>query len=251
MTHLTFNRLLQDYRRDRLADDLAGMWGVVLFFRLPGMILARAAIALGVPAMALTLLGLTISLLIGLVGALSPPATAILLVAVLGALFQIVDCADGTVARATGTTSRAGAFVDFGSDLLWRMVCLAAIGHAADRMAPDDQAVFLQLGLLAGFLATFARLLRVRAEGVNPASPPAGSGTPPRRATLARLVFSALSGLDELLPLIALVAHAQGWLPVLIAGTVVYHGLDALLAFATGYARLRQADAASRPTGSG
>lgn len=228
-----FKDLVTEYLSGRVWQELAGMWGVVVFFRLPGFAVAWLALRLGIPAITLTLFGLVTTGLIALVSLVLPVPLAMAAIAGLAVWFQILDCADGTVARASGNSSLAGGFADFASDILWRAVCLAAVGTVADRIAPGAAVSGLAIGLLAGFCATFARLMRSHARALT--------GTdegPATRLNPGGLAFAFLSGLDQLFALIALFAYAAGWLDALMIGAAIYHGLDAGIAALGGFRKL-------------
>ncbi len=240
----SFKSLVVDYGRTQMREEIAGMWAVVLLFRLPGFLVAKLAIFLGLSANCLTVSGLGVTLLIALACVFLPAAAAIPVIAALAVCFQVLDCADGTVARATGTASLAGRFFDFATDILWRATCLAAIGHVADGLAPGAAPSWLAIGLGAGFCATYARLMRVYVKGLPvPAGPAPGPARPrqPRQLLLAA-PYAFLSGLDEIFALIALAAWAYGGLGVVMGAAVIYHGVDAVIAACEGLAALRAAD---------
>jgi phosphatidylglycerophosphate synthase len=233
--------LVADYTRTLALQELAGMWAVVVFFRLPGFVVAWVAITLGISATRLTLLGLASTVLIALAGVFLPVPAALVVIAVLAACFQILDCADGTVARATGTASLTGRFLDFASDILWRATCLATLGHVADRISPDATPAWLAIGLMAGFCATYARLMRCYVDTLPGADDAAGK-TPTFRPTFGNLAFAFLSGLDQIIPLIAVAAWAFGALEMLLIFALIYHGADMLLAVQRAYATLQVRD---------
>jgi phosphatidylglycerophosphate synthase len=237
----SFKALVSDYTHLLALQEVQGMWAVVVFFRLPGFAVARLAISHGISATSLTLLGFAITVLIALAGAFLPVPTALWVIAGLAVAFQILDCADGTVARATGTASLRGLFLDFASDILWRATCLAAIGHVADRLSPGATPFWLAIGLMAGLCATYARLIRCYVDALPTGNVQAGD-LRRYRPTLGNLAFSFLSGLDQIIPVIALAAWAFGWLEALMVFTVIYHGADVLIAGQTAYRTLGARD---------
>jgi phosphatidylglycerophosphate synthase len=222
-----------------LPEEITGMWGVVVFFRLPGFLLAKAAIFLGVSAIGLTSFGLLITALIAASAGFLPAASALPAIAALAACFQIIDCADGTVARATGTASVLGRFLDFASDVLWRVVCLAAVGQVADGHMPGASPSWLAVGLIAGFCATYARLIRSYSKSLPAGPMPAPRGSP---RPFVNAPYAFLSGLDQLFPFIALFAWAGGWLDILLVCTAIYHAADAVIAGCTVFMSLRAPD---------
>ena len=70
--------LVADYTRTLALQELAGMWAVVVFFRLPGFVVAWVAITLGISASYLTLLGLATTVLIALAGVFLPVPAALM-----------------------------------------------------------------------------------------------------------------------------------------------------------------------------
>lgn len=224
------------------------MWAVVIFFRLPGFAVARLAIGLEISATSLTLAGLAVTALIALAAAFLPVPSALWSIAVLAGVFQILDCADGTVARATGTTSLRGRFLDFASDILWRSTCLAAIGHVADRTAAGASPSWLAIGLLAGGCATYARLIRCYLDALPGRDAKAGD-MPRYRPTPGNLAFSFLSGLDQIIPLIAVAAWTFGQLEAVLIGAAVYHGADVLIAGLATFGTLADRDRSQRNGG--
>lgn len=233
--------LVADYTRTLALQELAGMWAVVVFFRLPGFVVAWLAIAVGISATQLTILGLATTVLIALASVFLPLPMALVVLVVLAVCFQVLDCADGTVARATGTASLTGRFLDFASDILWRATCLAALGHVADRLAPGATPAWLAVGIMAGFCATYARLIRSYVVTLPGADEGAG-GAPTFRPTFGNLAFAFLSGLDQIIPMIALAAWAFGALELLLIFALIYHCADMLLAVRGAYATLRARD---------
>lgn len=227
------------------------MWGVVLFFRLPGFLLAKIAISFGVSATSITVFGFVATFLTAVASVVLPASTAIPAIALLATCFQILDCADGTIARATGTVSHAGRFLDFSSDLLSRAVCLAAIGHVVDGFAPGVAPSCLAVGLCAGFCATYARLMRCYVGTLSAGTDPA-PGVSGGRSILhmpMAMIYGFLSGLDQLFPLLALLAWPYGHLKLLLMCGLVYHAVDAALAGVAGVLALRAADRQSYRAG--
>jgi phosphatidylglycerophosphate synthase len=239
MNSITFKAIVRDYRANLLPEEIAGMWGVVLFFRLPGFLVAKAAIFLGISATYLTSSGLVITASIAAAAIFLPSSSAVPAMAALAACFQIVDCADGTVARATGTASLSGRFLDFASDILCRAVCLAAFGLVADGDIPGASPSWLAVGLIAGFCATYARLIRSYAKTLPAETMPGARGT---SRLLVTAPYAFLSGLDQLFPFLAFLAWAYGWLDILLVCAAIYHAADAVIAVCTTIASLRASD---------
>ena len=238
MKNTSLKAISQEYWRNKFPHEVHGDWGSAIFYRTPAFVLARLAIAVGLSPSALTLTGLLMTLAMPLIAWKATPDVALPWVIVLAVLYNIFDCADGPVARATKASSAAGAYLDVTVDVFYRAVCLGTLGWMA---GPASFA----LGLMAGLCATYARLNRLEFE--RRARKP--SSEKPSAGYMA-LVFSGLSGLDTLMPILALLAWALGHLPALMIGLFIYHGADALIAVLEAYFTLRRsapAKAAARP----
>jgi phosphatidylglycerophosphate synthase len=207
---------------EKAAEERHSEWGLVLLYRPLAFLLAPLPLLLGVPATAVTLLSLLI--------ALALPAVALrwglLPLALLAMLVLLLDCVDGTVARASGSVSRAGHYLDFITDIVFRACFYAAIGLLAASQAPAQlRAWALPCALVAALLAVTARLCRVYGERMTGAAP---YGRESASAGVAGRVFSFVSGVDSLVPLAALALGFAGWLGWLLLWLLVYSALDFL-----------------------
>ena len=234
MSKITLKSLIADYRRDKLAEEVAGDWGSALVYRPLAFVLAWPLARLRVPPTAVTLSGSLLLPAIVAIAVVVPTETAVPLVCMLGALFCVLDCVDGTLARALRRESTFGYYTDLSSDLIYRPTIYAALGHLADRLAGSAQSTTLAIALLAAWLALFARVARLYGEKLLP-QPPATA--PPRPAVdasaIAAAFYTALSGMDTLLPLLALALWWLGALPVLFTWLLIYSAADAIYAQAT------------------
>jgi hypothetical protein len=134
--------------------------------------------------------------------------------------------------------SRKGHYLDFITDILFRASLYASIGLLIEQHpgGPAWQAQnALWIGLLAALLAVIARLSRVYVELL--AGPPGTSQDRPR--SIADFLFSAISGVDFLSPLLVIgmgAAGVLGWLPVWL---LFYSALDFLHTQVTVFPRLQ------------
>jgi len=213
--------LFRAYAADKAGEEWHGEWGAALLFRPPAILLAPVLLRLGVPATAVTLCSLGL--------ALSLPAVAFAWGAVPAALIAvlagILDCLDGTIARASGSVSRTGHYLDFVTDVVFRASFYAAIGLLAAGAAPVWlHGWALPLALVAALFAISARLCRVYAEKMSGTAP---YGEPPRRGA-ATLIFSVISGIDPLTPLVVLLLGMVGGMYWLVLWLVAYSALDFL-----------------------
>ncbi|MBG1230777.1 CDP-alcohol phosphatidyltransferase family protein [Aestuariivirga litoralis] len=231
MTRPTLKAISQDYWHNKFHDEIRGDWGSAIFYRLPAFALARVAMALHISPTTLTLAGLVATVMMAVVAWFWPPNTALPLYALFGVLFSLFDCADGPLARATGKTSPQGAYLDAACDGVNRITGLAALGLITDGISPGPAPSWLALGLFCAVCATFGKLtrsdLKLRIQRTKPNTK--------ARPNVFELIHSGFSGLDTLLPLLALLAWSVGQLPTLMIALCLYHGADTAIAVASGY----------------
>jgi phosphatidylglycerophosphate synthase len=213
--------LFRAYAAGKAGEEWHGEWAAALLYRPVAILAAPALLRLGVPATGVTLAALL--LVLGL------PAMAwawgAVPVALAAILIGMLDCLDGTIARASGSVSRSGHYLDFLTDIVFRASFYAAIGLVAARAAPHWLAgLSLPLALVAALLAIAARLCRVYAEKLTGSAP---YGEPVKR-DLSTLAFSLVSGMDGLTPLIVLLLTVTGGMGWLVLWLVFYSALDFL-----------------------
>ena len=233
MSEITLRSLIADYMRDKLAEEVAGDWGGVLVYRPMAFALTWPLARLRVPPIAATVCGLLLLPGMAAIAMTAPAVTAVPLVCALGVLYCVLDRVDGTLARALRRESSFGYYADLSSDLMYRPTIYAALGHLADRLSGSAESTMLAIGLIAAWLALFARVARLYNEKLLPQSPAA----PPRLgfdpSALAANLYMALSGIDTLLPLIALTLWWLGALPLLFIWLLIYSAADAIYAQVT------------------
>ena len=231
----TIANLWRSYAEAKLAEEWYGEWGAALLYRPLSLLLAPVLLRLGVSGNTVTVASLVLALSLPVLALLGEPQS-FALVASVAMLAAILDCIDGTIARATGTSSRRGRYLDFLADVILRVSLYAAIGLLAEREVPRDAAVdWLALSGLAALLAIAARLCRIYGElmtGAAAYARPAG----PRRGLL-QFVFPLLSGLDPLLPFAVLAAGHWRLMAWIVLWLLAYSAGDFLY---TQYAILRR-----------
>ena len=244
MSTVRFSAIVADYRSQKLEEELWTDWGSLVFYRLPAFVLVWAMVPLGATANQLTLAGLLLIPLIAAAAWFLTPEHAMPVVTVLALGFNVLDCADGPLARATGRSSLSGRYMDFAADILYRNVAYASYGLIADRIWPGASFPWLGVGLCCGILATYTRVNRLYAEKLFPKTQTPG----PARRSAFDVVFSFLSGIDTLLPLLAVAAWASGLLWAAMAWFLLYTLADTVTELAINYARARRIDSASGAT---
>ncbi len=221
------------YRRDKRAEELRDDWFYVLY-RVFSWVTAPLLARLGVRPAAVTLTGALVALCLPWLAWRGGPQ-AWWMVGVGGFLFSVLDALDGDLARATGTCSPAGAWLDAQVDLVYRVLMYFAVGLAAGTSVVGSLPVPLAaVGLLAAALVLVARAARPASDGaaVKAAGDAAGQGT---RASGWHLVYGFFSSLDHLLPVLVLVLGALGALPVLVWWLLVYSAADYVSSFWMGW----------------
>lgn len=207
--------LIDGYRRTKRDEELRTEWAVTLIYRPASLPLTWLLARLGASPNTVTLSGLVVVMGMPLCAVLLPADPAIVAVCFLAILFCVIDCTDGALARATGRVSTFGHYLDFASDVVYRMALYASLGILADRLtlpADDLGSQWLIMAIVAAWLALFARLCRVytadRADTPDVArhDVPASSS---RLTPMQRLV-AFVSGTDHTLPFIALALWALG-----------------------------------------
>ncbi len=245
MKTVPFAAVVGNYHKDKLREELKSDWGSVVFYRLPGFVTAWLLIPLGVTPNQVTMLGAVLVPAMAAASFVLPPHAAMIVLTVLALAFNFLDCADGPLARATGRSSLAGRYLDFSADILYRNTAYGCYGLVADRLWPGAPFPWLGVGLCCAVFATSARLNRVYAAKLFP-SPDTPAPLTAKSASLPQMAFAVLSGLDTLLPLIALVAWATGVLWLALLWFLAYTASDALIAFVEGHQAARKADATAR-----
>lgn len=224
----TFRTLWREYRRERFRSELASDWAVAVLYRLPSLWLVARLVPTGISPTAVTLAALPVALAMPLAALLLPLGFAVLGTVLLAVAFQILDCADGGLARATGRSSSKGAALDFIIDMAQWGLFYTSIGILADRMAGAGEATGLfwtVLALVAAWLRLYARVAR----DARPASAAPDTAAPSGLAGQGGFVVlaeRALAGMSGALPIFLGIAALAGALPAMVVFVLVYALLD-------------------------
>jgi CDP-diacylglycerol---glycerol-3-phosphate 3-phosphatidyltransferase len=149
---------------------------------------ARGLGRLGLSPNALTLIGF-----IGTcVAAFAAASQQWLVAGVLVLAFGIFDLFDGTLARATGTTSRFGAFLDSTFDRAGEAIVYVGIAAGCLAAGFDLGAVLAASAMAAAFMVSYTR---AKAEGLgfSPGTGMASIGFAPREVRLAVLTLALIA----------------------------------------------------------
>ena len=214
------HRVIESYR-PRFAHELATEWAAALIYRPLSFLLTIPFLILGFSPTLISLLGVVLALSLPILAWQGMGAGT---VACLAVLFYVLDCVDGNVARTSGRTSKIGAYVDFFSDLIFRVSFYAAIGLLADSAAVGWG---LAMGVLSAWLALAARACRLYAERGHANENVAAQGKP---STIADWVISFASGLDGFTPVLLMLSAYFQSLTILLAYLLIFSFLDLALA---------------------
>ena len=224
----TFRTLWREYRRERFRSELVSDWAVAVLYRLPSLWLVARLVPTGMSPTAVTLAALPVALAMPLAALLLPPGAAALATVLLAVAFQILDCADGGLARATGRSSSKGAALDFVIDMAQWGLFYTSIGIVADRMAGTDEGTGLfwtVVAVAAAWLRLYARVVR----DARPASVAPGTAAPLGHSAQGGFVVlaeRALAGMSGALPIFFGIAALAGAVPAMVIFVLLYALLD-------------------------
>lgn len=210
------------YGPEKARTEWHGDWMSALAYRPVSFWVTPALLNLSVSASQVTVLALLIALLLPLVAFYAGPF-AHLAAGFLAIVFAVLDCVDGNIARVTNTASKSGHYLDFLTDIVFRITLYAATGILAngDGAAP---AIFggqyLLLSLLAALVTIISRLARVFVRQLSPGD--VYSESPSAKGFFDRFLFPFLSGLDRFLPVLILLSHFWGGLGWVVLWLLAY-----------------------------
>ena len=219
------------YSASKRSEEVRGEWAAWLLYRQISFLITPWFLAAPVSATAVTVCSLLIALCLPLL-AVSGSEWSWVWVSLAAVLVLTLDCVDGNIARVTHSVSRIGHYADFMTDILYRIAFYFSIGLLIARGAAADSVLARHapaLAALAALLAVTARLGRVYLESREPpavsAAPAPAESAPPAGGVYAA-VFSFVSGIDSLLPLLVLAAGAAGHLRLVLLWILAYSALD-------------------------
>ena len=214
-----FQRVIESYR-PRFAHELATEWAAALIYRPLSFFLTIPFMLVGCPPTVISLLGVVLALSLPILAWQGAGAGT---VAGLAVLFYILDCVDGNVARTSGRTSKIGAYIDFFSDLIFRVCFYAAIGLLAD----DAVAGWgWAIGVLSAWLALAARACRLYAQRGRAEEEVAA---PTKSFSFSDRLIGFASGLDGFTPVLLMLSAYFQSLTILLAYLLVFSFLDLVL----------------------
>ena len=149
---------------------------------------ARVFIALHLTPNALTLIGFGISI----VGAVIVASQAWLVGAFIVLFGAVFDLFDGALARATGKTSRLGAFLDSVFDRAGEAIVYVGIAIAFLRNASEFAGLLAMLAMAAAFMVSYTRA-KSESLGFTPGTGMANVGLAPREVRTVILFIGLLA----------------------------------------------------------
>jgi phosphatidylglycerophosphate synthase len=216
------------YTEEKRREEWHGDWMSALLYRPISFWLTPLLLNLKISASQVTSFALLISLALPFI-AWKAGACAHTTVAILAIAFVILDCVDGNIARVTKTASKSGHYLDFLTDLIFRVGLYAAVGILADREADSLSWMKHQafaFGLLAALIMIVGRLSRVFIRQLSPGD--VYGTTEASKGFIDGFLLPALSGMDRLLPLLVLGAEWWGGLRWVILWLLAYSTADFL-----------------------
>lgn len=227
--HFTHQDVAGCYSEEKAEDERINQWPVFYIYHPLSFRITPHILKLGVSANKVTLFSLILVLGLPLLAMLISDAPYIA-VAVLGLLIMVLDCVDGDIARVTGSTSSLGAYLDFFTDIVYRLMFYCAIGILIERGDGVENALggfAIEVAMIAFILAILARAARLYTE-LHAEQAVYGADQAKNTSSLDSLI-SFLMGLDYAFPLLLLLFGILGWLPGLLLGILCYSLLDLML----------------------
>lgn len=211
-----------DLNRHRLLAEARGDWALVLLYRAPGAAMAWLFSRMGIGPLAVTWLGLVASLAMPVFAWGLPYWMTPWVVLACAIAFQILDCADGTLARITGQVSNLGADLDFFVGMTHYLCLYPSIGLLADRLF-DSGFFWTAIGAVAVGVRLLARIIRDRVVSRLPQTQSDGAST----FGLADVPLSFLAGLSGVIAFGALAGPYLGWVVIALLAYSILDVVDA------------------------
>jgi phosphatidylglycerophosphate synthase len=235
---LRLQKLFGTYFAEKYSEEVRTDWGSAVVYRPPALILTWLLSATSIKPTTVTAIAALLLPAMVFAAVLCQPVDALAAVLVMAALFQVLDCTDGSLARATGRVSVSGHYWDLLTDLAYRGVTYTVVGYLADQISPWPLAFNQATALaLAAWGAAIARLARYNLDRLAP--PP----TPSPQGTSSFNFFSFLSGLDTLFPFIVAIAWAMDAIPFCVAWIALYSIGDVAMSIIDARKRLNALEA--------
>lgn len=215
-TH-SFRDIIGDLNNPKVKQERRTDWAIALLYRAPSTVFTWAFLRMGLGPLAVSVLGLILSLVMPAMALWFPLWMAVWMICLSGVLFQILDCCDGTIARITGRTSILGADLDYFFGMTHYLCLYPSIGLLADRT--------FDTGLYWTVIATVAAAVRLLARLIRDQVALRKAPGEPGPVKFSNLPIAFLAGLSGLIPFVALVGPLLG---VGVIALLVYSVLDVI-----------------------
>lgn len=243
---LTLDEIRSATPEAKWADMRRNQYPVYVLYAALGLRLCLPLSRLGISPVQVTTAGLLLCILMPCIPFLTlwlaPENTltvACLLLAAIMGLFEILDIADGTLARATKRTSDFGGWLDAVGDQAYKVSGYLSLGLIVQAFAPESLggmgAFGAAFGLGAGCAMIFARLARELWERTSPQKVYPFDETESEAGSVT--LFQRVAQLEYLVPVALAITAFAGGVPILLAVWVVYGFGDFALTFITIAAR--------------
>jgi len=220
------------YFSDKSREEISGEWGAFISYRWLSFPVTAWFLKLEISANTVTVMCMLLSFSMCLVFLL-PGGINYIYLSIVAVIISILDCVDGNIARVTGTQSSRGQYLDFITDIIYRIFLYVALGYIIQSASGYDLILFqyaVFLCLFSALLAIFSRLCRVYVEkrfnSQLSNEPSAGAESLKRKYRIRDIIISFFSGLDSLLPVFIFIAGFNHVIHWLLFWIVVYSILD-------------------------
>ena len=213
----------ESYSNDKQLDEKHNQWLIYMIFRPCSFVISAIFLNFRITANQISLVSLLFCLALPMVY-LFPSKTAFFILALSICICYLLDCIDGDMARASGDVSTTGHYLDFITDVIFRISSYFALVLII-YITPEytNNSFYWAYCLGAAWFTTAARLSRVFAKSLKKADREVYSRESKDTYNWVDRVFFAVSSID----------HA---LPIFIFSMVFFENLDWLIGWIFVYA---------------
>lgn len=210
-------------------EELAGEWAAVAFYRWLSFVITPLFLNTSISATGVTFISVLITITLPL-AVFFPQPFDFLFIGIIGIIFNVLDCVDGNLARITHNVTDLGQYSDFIADIIHRVFVYIALGLIIDKSLISDSSSLLpsEIAGISCLLAVTGRLSRIYydAKFVTNDSSPAKYHACGNFKKAENMVFSFISGIDSLLPVLIIIAGYFNKLHFVLFWVFFYSLLD-------------------------
>ena len=191
----------ESYSNDKQQDEKHNQWLIYMIFRPCSFVISAVFLNFRVTANQLIMVSLLFCLALPLVCFL-PGKPAFVVLALSICIFYLLDCIDGDMARASANVSIIGHYLDFITDVIFRISCYFALVLII-YVTPEytKTSLYWAYCLGAAWFTTAARLSRIFAKSLAKADKEVYSRESKDAFNWVDRVFFAVSSIDHALPI--------------------------------------------------